>query len=163
MKIGVIDIGTNTVLLLIARFDAHGMLKTVRDEERVIRVGEGVDATKKIKTQEIERLNDCLNDLKSTARDSDEVDRLAVFGTSAFRSAENCAEVLQAVKEDASIDIEILSGEEEAKWTYTGATFGLSIAPDSYVTVLDIGGGSTEVVVGNKDNIAFGHSYDIGV
>ncbi|HZV11920.1 MAG TPA: Ppx/GppA family phosphatase, partial [Candidatus Kapabacteria bacterium] len=103
MKIGVIDIGTNTVLLLIARFDAHGMLKTVRDEQRVIRVGEGVDATKKINTQAIERLNACLNDLKSTARDSDEVDRLAVFGTSAFRSAENCAEVLQAVKEDASI------------------------------------------------------------
>jgi exopolyphosphatase/guanosine-5'-triphosphate,3'-diphosphate pyrophosphatase len=86
-----------------------------------------------------------------------------VFGTSAFRSAENCAEVLQAVKEDSNIDIEILSGEDEAKWTYTGATFGLSIAPDSYVTVLDIGGGSTEVVVGNKDTIAFGHSYDIGV
>jgi len=125
MTVGIIDAGTNTVLLLVAKFDSRGALKIIRDELRIVRLGEGMDAKtnaaknagKIISPAALERLNATLYDLKQTALDTDDAERIVAVGTSAFRRAENATEILRAMKDENGIEIEILSGDEEARRT----------------------------------------------
>jgi exopolyphosphatase/guanosine-5'-triphosphate,3'-diphosphate pyrophosphatase len=162
MRLASIDIGTNTILMLIADIDDNGIISIVRDEHVIARLGKGVDAKGFIKQETFIRVNDILRQFKGIAN-SHGVQHLVACGTSAFRDARNSQEFINFIEEQLSIEIRVLSGTEEAKLTYLGAIseYLLDAASGEYA-VLDIGGGSTELVIGAGTKITTAVSIDIG-
>lgn len=159
MTIGVIDIGTNTVLLLVAQLAADGTITPLIYEQRVPRLGKGVDSAKRLQTGSMERVIDVLLQYKKLL-DRFDTAAIIVCGTSAVRDAVNRDEFAALVRHATGFELEILSGEAEATWTYRGAISGI---PDlERATVVDIGGGSTEITVGNQRDISHSISLDIG-
>jgi exopolyphosphatase/guanosine-5'-triphosphate,3'-diphosphate pyrophosphatase len=165
MRVATIDIGTNTVLLLIADRGADGSLIAVEERATITRLGEGVDRTRRLAAAAIERTRACLEDYAGVVQRLG-VERVGVVGTSAMRDAGGGEEVRSVVRSLLGVDARVLGGQEEARLTFRGALSGLSVAEGEEIGVFDIGGGSTEVVVGRisgKDSrIAFSASFDIG-
>lgn len=159
MRAAVIDIGTNTVLLLVAQINSEGIASPLVYEQRVPRLGKGVDAEKNLQPESMRRVIDVLTEYKriiSALRP----DAVVVAGTSAVRDAYNRSEFRELVKREVGFDLEILSGDDEAHWTYRGAISGL---PDvQQATVVDIGGRSTEIITGNDHNVSQKISLDMG-
>jgi exopolyphosphatase/guanosine-5'-triphosphate,3'-diphosphate pyrophosphatase len=145
-RIATIDVGTNTAQFLVA--DVHGgFLKSVHEDTRYVRLGQGVDANRRLAPEAVERVLAALTDFKATA---DELGAATVVigATSASRDAQNLDELKARVR-DLGMDYEVISGDEEALWTFRAAC---SAYPElDEVCVLDIGGGSTEVVTGRAD------------
>jgi len=158
MQVAVLDIGTNTVLLLIADLDA-GTIRVLRDDHAIARLGEGVDRTRNINEEAFQRFLKVLQSHLSTCEKYD-VQRVVAIGTSALRDAENRDDILRRATEATGVEIEVLSGEEEALWTYRGAIAGQQV--QGKISVLDIGGGSTEISSGFNGNFEQGISLDIG-
>ena len=156
-----IDIGTLTCRLLIADFPSHGPLKELRSERRILRLGEGVDQTKQLSMAAMDRVIHCLKEWREVI-DSYRVDACTVVATSAVRDAGNRSEFLDRVKHETGFDIEIITGEEEARRTMLGIRSGLS-ADVTDVLALDIGGGSTEFILDRPDQNPVVRSIDIGV
>ena len=161
MRVAAIDIGTNTVLLLVAE-KRDGKMVAVEEHATLTRLGQGVDKTRSLAPEAVERTNACLD------RYAEIVTRLGivrtdVVGTSAMRDAGGGEAVRAHVKARFGVDARTISGDEEARLTFGGALSGLSL-PDGRVVVFDIGGGSTEVVDGDRTTraITFSHSYDVG-
>jgi exopolyphosphatase/guanosine-5'-triphosphate,3'-diphosphate pyrophosphatase len=161
MRVAAIDIGTNTVLLLVAE-KRDGKLVAVEEHATITRLGQGVDKTRSLAPEAVERTNACLD------RYAEVVTRLGVVrtdvvGTSAMRDAGGGEAVRAHVKARFGVDARTISGDEEARLTFGGALSGLSL-PDGHVVVFDIGGGSTEVAFGDRTTraIAFANSYDVG-
>ena len=162
MRLASIDIGTNTILMLVADVERNGTLAVVRDEHFIARLGKGVDEHGFIQKETFQRVRRILSQLKSIA-DSNGVQHLAACGTSALRDAANRQEFIDFIREHLSIDIKILSGQEEAESTYLGAVSEyLGDSPSGEYTVLDIGGGSTELVAGTGPHVSSAVSIDIG-
>ncbi len=158
MRIAALDIGTNTVLLLIV--ERRGQtIRVLRDDHAIARLGEGVDKTRHISEAAYARFRSVLEQHVATIRDS-KVDRIAAVGTSALRDAENRDDIIRRTKADTGIEIELLSGNDEARWSYVGALFGMENVQNA--TVIDIGGGSTELSFGDGRTFAEGRSLDIG-
>ena len=145
MRIAAIDIGTNTVQLLIADATGEGIRRVCTDE-RFVRLGEGVDAHGHISAAAQERLLAALHAYRKTT-DTHDVDEVAVAGTSALRDATNRQSVLDTVEHELGWTVELLSGAEEATWSFAAAC---SAVPDlaGPCLVVDIGGGSTELIAG---------------
>ncbi len=162
MRKAVIDIGTNTCLLLIAESDSAGHMKVLADVHAIARLGAGVDKTKKIQPESYERLEKILLEHKKIIEEN-KVEATIAIATSAMRDAENRDEIIQKVKSDCGIQIELLSGEDESRWSYHGAMFGLEKEDRSgNVGALDIGGGSTELSIGINGIYSHGKSINIG-
>src|SRR5512141_425230 len=106
MPVAVLDIGTNTVLLLIAEFDPREHPRTLLDEARVMRVGEGIHHTKRISPAATLRLKEAIRDLSGIARDRFGISRIHAFGTSVFRRALNCEDVVAGVAAETGVAIE---------------------------------------------------------
>lgn len=159
MKVATIDIGTNTVLLLIATVDADGTLSTLVYEQRIPRLGKGVDQSRLLQPDAMQRVIGVLKEYKHIV-DAHAVDAVVVAGTSAIRDANNKEEFAKLIHSQVGFPLEILSGEEEALWTYRGAVSG--ITGITKAVVVDIGGGSTEISLGNDKNILNTISLDIG-
>jgi exopolyphosphatase/guanosine-5'-triphosphate,3'-diphosphate pyrophosphatase len=162
MRISAIDIGTNTILMLIADVHSDGTMKVVRDEHTIARLGKGVDSSKRILPDPFERALDILTKLKSISDDADS-QHIVACGTSALRDAVNRAEFIEFIHAKLGITIQVLSGNEEARLTYLGGAseyfqndFNKSFA------VLDIGGGSTELVAGLGKDVLQQQSINIG-
>lgn len=160
MRVATIDIGTNTVLLLVAERDPRGVLVAVRQEATITRLGEGVDVARKLKPEAIARTNACLVRYAALCREVG-VGRTAVVGTSAMRDAGGGDDVRACVLEHFGVEARTISGDEEARLTFRGALSGME-GVDGDVVVFDIGGGSTEVVAGRAGDIGWSHSYDVG-
>jgi exopolyphosphatase/guanosine-5'-triphosphate,3'-diphosphate pyrophosphatase len=162
MRVAAIDIGTNTVLLLIAERDAGGKLVAVEEHATITRLGQGVDKTRTLAPDAVERTNSCLDRYAEIVTRLG-VTRTDVVGTSAMRDAGGGDAVRDHVKARFGVAARTISGDEEAKLTFAGALSGLSL-PEGRVVVFDIGGGSTEVVDGDRTTraISFAHSYDVG-
>lgn len=160
MRLSTIDIGTNSVLLLVADVDASGIIRTVRDEQRIPRLGKGVDKDKKINSNAFARVLEVLKEYKDIS-ESLHSEKIIACGTSALRDAVNREELIEFVKEKTGIVMEILSGEDEALWAYLGA---VSELPNDFnkVAVIDIGGGSTEISVGDRNTIHNRISLNLG-
>ena len=162
MRVATIDIGTNTVLLLVAETrGVNGELVAVDEQATITRLGQGVDRTRTLAPEAIARTNACLDAYAERLRDAN-VDRVAVVGTSAMRDAQGGAEVAAHVKRALGVEARVIKGEEEARLTFVGALGGLTELPDA-VVVFDIGGGSTEVVHGDaQKRVHHASSLDIG-
>jgi len=157
-----IDIGTNTVLLLIADF-SEGGINIIHEEHRIPRLGKGVDSSKRLHTDGIKRVLNCIIEYKSIiVKDFPEVDEVVITATSAVRDAQNQKEFIQLVKEETGLNVQLLSGDEEAQYTFEGAISVLELEEKAPLFILDIGGGSTEIAFGTKGGISKYHSFDMG-
>jgi len=156
-----IDIGTNTALLLVAdRQD--GKLRILEEQQRVPRLGEGVDESKNISASAVQRVSKAIEEYQAVIKDEyPAVKELRVVATSAVRDANNREEVLQQIKKRTGIHIKVLSGFEEAQYTFSGAQSVLNDFSTNQKVVIDIGGGSTEVASG-QNNVRDRYSYNMG-
>jgi len=145
-RIAVVDLGTNSTRLLVADVAAGGVLTEVERRSEVTRLGQGVDATGRLIEEAMERVIGVLATYRQDGEQHGAQSSIAL-ATSAVRDAANGDEFRAAVKERTGFDVITISGDEEARLTFLGATAGG--APQSGpVLVIDIGGGSTELVVG---------------
>jgi len=157
--VAAIDVGTNTVLLLIARMDTDGTLNPVKEVYRAPRLGAGVDARNILHPDAVARVIAVLNEYRAIAI-SHGADRIIVGATSAVRDAANRDDFINVVRHRTGLNLEVLSGEEEALWSYHGAISDLPSA--DHLLVVDIGGGSTEMIWGNAKTITQRASCNIG-
>lgn len=162
-RVGAIDCGTNSIRLLIADV-VDGRLRDVHREMRIVRLGQGVDATGAFVPEALERTSLALRDYAELL-ERHQVSRLRMVATSATRDASNrdeffamTAELLGAVIEGSVA--EVITGTEEAELSFHGAVGELDSADAPFV-VVDLGGGSTELVLGTED-VDASYSADIG-
>jgi exopolyphosphatase / guanosine-5'-triphosphate,3'-diphosphate pyrophosphatase len=148
-RVATIDVGTNTALLLVAERTTEG-LRVCTTEDRFVRLGAGVDEHRRIQPEAMARLREALLAYKTTAARWG-VSTIIIAATSASRDATNSQELVDFVRNETGLTYEILSGEEEALWSFNGALSDLPPQP-GLVATLDIGGGSTERVVGSWDS-----------
>lgn len=168
-RVAAIDCGTNSIRLLVADVE-DGVLTDVHREMRVVRLGQGVDATGRIAEEAMART---LEATRAYAARCSELgaERVRFVATSASRDARNAGDFVRGVREALGVDPEVVAGAEEAALSFRGATTGLSTGPSTGLAapycVVDIGGGSTEVVVGDPARAAAGEvpsalSVDVG-
>lgn len=157
-----IDIGTNSVLLLIAEQTEKG-LQVLEEAQRLPRLGSMVDSNRLLAKESMYKVLEALSEYVAIIQKyGDEVlAKTVVTATSAVRDAANKQEFLTLVKETVGFQVLILSGEEEAKYTYLGAISQTKVESDS-IMIVDIGGGSTELAVGNSTNLLRGISINMG-
>ena len=160
MTIASIDIGTNTVLLLIAEINIHQKtFKTVLNEQRIPRIGKGLSPGKDISKEKILALLQILKEYQQFIKKYD-CDTVLVTGTNALRIAANSQQIKNLIKSEFGYDTNIISGEDEAKLSFLGAT---GINKNNKSLMIDIGGGSTEITYGKGDEILFNKSFNVGV
>lgn len=140
-----IDIGTNSIHLLVARSDSPGRMDVLAQEKEVVRLGEGADDMKRLDPDAIDRGIATLTRFRQLAEIWD-ADVVAV-ATSAVREAENHQEFLDRARGEAGVEVEVISGVEEARLIRVGVVHALPIFERRSLTI-DIGGGSTELIVG---------------
>jgi exopolyphosphatase/guanosine-5'-triphosphate,3'-diphosphate pyrophosphatase len=165
VRVAVIDIGTNSTRLLIADVDrSSGSIEELLRRSRVTRLGDGVDSEGSLSEQAIARVLHTLDDYHSAIDTYDCEANLAVL-TSAVREATNGSAFAARVREDFGFDARVLSGREEAQLTFLGAMSGRPTEdrPGPPTVVIDIGGGSTEFVVGVGRTASFHVSLPVGV
>ena len=157
-----VDCGTNTIKLLIGALPEVAVRET-----RLVRLGQGVDATGRLADDALERAFAALDDYAALVRQHD-VARIRFCATSATRDAENAEVFIEGVRARLGVTPEVLSGAEEAALAYQGVVRHLRETPALPVLVIDIGGGSTELIVGSSTRSApevapaAAHSMDIG-
>lgn len=153
-----IDVGTNSVLLLVARADADGRLQPLAERAEITRLGQGVDATQQLAPEAIQRTVAAIATFAAEAR-SLGATRIACVATSAARDAKNGAAFFEAVRAAAQLEVSVISGEAEARLSHLAAERDFGSGPK---VVLDIGGGSTEFVFGHQGKVSWRHSFDLG-
>jgi exopolyphosphatase/guanosine-5'-triphosphate,3'-diphosphate pyrophosphatase len=161
VKVAAIDIGTNSVLLLIA--ERRGTALEARVERAsVTRLGQGVDSTRELNPEASQRTLACLRGYAELIAEHG-VARTAAVGTSALRDARGGADFLDAAEQLLGVRPRVISGEDEARLTFAGALIGLPISGEA--TVFDVGGGSTEIVqgfTGSGHSLQHAQSLNIG-
>lgn len=157
-----IDIGSNTVLLLIAEYDGEKM-QVIHQEQRMPRLGKGVDEHRNLSEEAVDRVISALKDYRRVIEHYYAgVSQIIVTATSAVRDSNNREEFKSQIKQETGFDILILSGREEAQWTYLGAHSMLEAAVSKQLLTLDIGGGSSEISLGRGQELIDYHSFDVG-
>jgi exopolyphosphatase / guanosine-5'-triphosphate,3'-diphosphate pyrophosphatase len=162
MRVAVVDIGTNSTRLLIADVEPGRRIEERVRETTVTRLGEGVEATGRLGDEPQARVFATLERYAAQIR-ANECEASAAVMTSAVRDAANGAEFSAAVRERYRLDGRTLSGDEEAAATYAGATAARPPEDPTERVVIDIGGGSTELVCGARGKLGFYVSAQIGV
>jgi exopolyphosphatase/guanosine-5'-triphosphate,3'-diphosphate pyrophosphatase len=158
-RVAVVDIGTNSTRLLVADVVA-GRVSVVERHSRVTRLGRGVDLSGQLSDEAIEAACEAIDDYVAIYQGAG-AGTVAAIATSAVRDASNGAAFIAELRERFALSARVLDGEEEARLTYLGAT---SERPPSAPTlVIDIGGGSTELIVGSGEEIEFHASLQAGV
>ncbi len=166
-RVAAIDCGTNSIRLLVADLPdpSAGPEAPLVDRSRrmeIVRLGQGVDATGRLAPEAIERTRVALADYAAEI-DKLGAERVRMCATSASRDAENAADFRTMVEQTLGVAPEVVTGDEEARLSFTGAVRGLPADAASPYLVLDIGGGSTEFVVGTRDGgVDAAISMDIG-
>jgi exopolyphosphatase / guanosine-5'-triphosphate,3'-diphosphate pyrophosphatase len=165
VRVAVVDIGTNSTRLLVADVepdgDGGGELTELDRRSTVTRLGQDVDATGRLADEAVDRVVAVLSEYRDAIDEADAERTVAVL-TSAVRDAENGAAFLDRVRDDFGFDARTISGDEEARLTFAGATGERDPDAPEPVVVIDIGGGSTEYVVGTGDELLFHVSTQSG-
>ncbi len=156
--VAVIDIGTNSVLFLLAESDGT-VVRPIRQEIRTTRLGRGLASSGRIGKEEIERTAAVLSEWKELARAAGAGTPVCT-GTQVFRAAANRQEALAALLRETGLKIEVLQEQDEAAWSYMGVVHGLAGTGRS--VVMDIGGGSTEWAAGDGPVLNQTRSVPIG-
>jgi exopolyphosphatase/guanosine-5'-triphosphate,3'-diphosphate pyrophosphatase len=162
-RVAAIDCGTNSIRLLVADDDpAAGRLTDVARRSRIVRLGQDVDRTGRLAPEAIERVRLALVDYVALCGELG-VQRVRMVATSASRDADNREDFRSMVRATLGVEPEVITGREEAELSFTGSLRDLAdaTAPPPRA-VVDVGGGSTELVLGDRDSVRAGHSMDIG-
>jgi exopolyphosphatase/guanosine-5'-triphosphate,3'-diphosphate pyrophosphatase len=158
-RVAVVDIGSNSTRLLIAEVEG-GRVTELERQSRVTRLGRGVDLSGQLSAEAIEAACEAIGDYVALCGEA-EVERIEPIATSAVRDASNGSAFVAELRERFALSARVLGGEEEARLTYVGAT--CERPPAEPTLVVDIGGGSTELIVGTGEEIAFHASLQAGV
>jgi exopolyphosphatase/guanosine-5'-triphosphate,3'-diphosphate pyrophosphatase len=158
VRVAAIDQGTNTTRLLVADVD-DGRVDEVHRESRITRLGEAVDSRRRLLPLPIARVRNALTDYRRMAERLG-AERTLLVATSAVRDAENGDAFLGEVEWSYGFETRLVSGDEEAELGFRGATLGREVAAPTLT--VDIGGGSTELVVGDASGIRAAASVDVG-
>ena len=159
LKVAAIDLGTNSCHLVITELSRHGHLVILDSHKDTIRLGQALNAKNVLSQESIKRTVKTLSIMKQLA-DTYRAEIRAV-ATHATRTAENHTQLLQAVQEETGIELEIIDGPEEARLSFLGMRAGLPI--DRHYTLgVDIGGGSTEIIIAKCNDIRFVTSLKLG-
>ncbi|WP_394613932.1 exopolyphosphatase [Lentzea sp. JNUCC 0626] len=163
-RVAAIDCGTNSIRLLIAdvtkREDGTAWLRDVHREMKIVRLGQGVDATGRLHPDAIERTRQALLDYARTMQRKG-VETARMVATSATRDASNRDEFFDMTEQILGAPAEVISGDEEARLSYLGAVADLDPDEGPFL-VTDLGGGSTEFVLGTGSDVEAARSMDIG-
>jgi exopolyphosphatase/guanosine-5'-triphosphate,3'-diphosphate pyrophosphatase len=160
--VAAVDCGTNTIRLLVADIDSDsGAQDSLVREQRIVRLGQGVDSTGRLADEALARVFAACEEYASIVAGHD-VSALRFVATSAARDADNAHDFADGVRARLGVTPEVISGDEEAALSYDGATRMLAdVAPP--IAVVDIGGGSTELIVGGAhEEVTAARSLDIG-
>ncbi len=157
-----IDIGSNTVRLVVARSESDH-LDILEAAEELVRIGESVNATGSISTQKLDATIAVLRRYKDLAK-KHSAGPLLVVATEAIRKATNRAEFLAAIQRETGLEVHIIEGMLEATLTFYGATYGLTpeMQESAQIGVMDLGGGSTEFIVAQHMQITWRTSLSVG-
>lgn len=158
-RVAVVDIGSNSTRLLVAEVEKGRVSEVVR-QSRVTKLGRGVDLSGQLSGEAIEAACEAIADYVEICREAG-VEQIASIATSAVRDASNGSAFVAELRERFALSARVLDGEEEARLTYAGAT--AEHTPAEPTLVVDIGGGSTELIVGTGAEIAFHASLQAGV
>ncbi|RAX15856.1 exopolyphosphatase [Pseudarthrobacter sp. AG30] len=163
-RVAAIDCGTNSIRLLIADIDrssGSAALTDVVREMRVVRLGQGVDATGELAPEALERTFAAAADYARLIREHG-AERTRFVATSATRDARNRDVFVDGIRDLLGVEPEVISGDEEAALSFAGASSALPILDGREVLVVDLGGGSTEFVLGTAAGVTAAKSVDIG-
>lgn len=160
MKAAIIDLGTNTFNLLIAEVNAKSFAVLYAAKEAV-KIGEGGILNGVISDDAIERAMRALEGYTQTIA-SFTCEKVFAFGTSAMRDAKNGGELVVRIKERLGIDVQIISGLEEAQLIVEGVRLAVPMTAEPLL-IMDIGGGSTEFIIANNETVFWKESYQLGV
>lgn len=162
MRLAIIDIGTNTINLAIATISDKGnSYQIIYSGKEAARLGKDGINDGHMTPEAMQRGLDAIAKHTKTIKSFD-VDKTVAIGTSVMRCVDNAREFAQKVKSQFGIDIDIVSGDQEAQLIYDGVKQVMPIGPDRQL-ILDIGGGSCEFIITNKDGIIWEHSFELGM
>lgn len=160
MKIGAIDIGTNSMRLLIADYNDN-KIENRKKYINTTRIGQGVDQDGYITNEALERNLKALKEFSDKCNE-EKCEKVYCMGTSALRDSKNGQDFINEAKKLTNIDVKIICGEEESNLGFMGVLEGTEGDKKKDILVIDIGGGSTEFVVGNEEGIKFCKSENVG-
>ncbi len=163
-RVAAVDCGTNSIRLLIADVDADGGTRRLTDvvrEMRVVRLGQGVDATGELAQDALDRTFAAAADYAALIREHG-AGQVRFVATSATRDASNRQVFVDGIRAILGVEPEVISGDEEAALSFAGASSVLPSRGEDLVLVVDLGGGSTEFVLGNADGVIAARSVDVG-
>ena len=159
-RVASIDVGTNSVKLYVAELLEDGGLRTVIDRSEMTRLGEGVAETGRLGEAPIRRTVEAIAELVDAARQAG-AETIVAVGTAGLRQAANSNELLEAVRERTGVEVEVISGEEEARLSYLAATAVLDVG-EGRLAVFETGGGSSQFTFGEDERIDERFSLDLG-
>ena len=164
MRVAVVDVGTNTTRLYVAEVEGGQITAELARESQVTRLGAGVDASGKLADDALEREYTVLDRYYTLMHHEYNAQKAVAVMTSAVRDAANGQDFADEVADHFGFDVHVISGDKEARLTYLGATDELAADPNAAATlVFDIGGGSTELVIGQGQRVDFHVSTQAGV
>jgi exopolyphosphatase/guanosine-5'-triphosphate,3'-diphosphate pyrophosphatase len=163
VRVAVLDIGSNSTRLLLADVHDDGSVEELERRTTVTRLGEGVDASGALGEEPMRRVFAALDDYRDAIDGHGGADRSVAVLTSAVRDASNGPEFTARVRDEYGVDARAIPGEEEARLTFLGATSERDGDSRDLVVVIDIGGGSTELVIGRGRTVELFESTQAGV
>lgn len=155
-----LDLGTNSVRMLLARIHPDHAYSVISQQKEVVRLGEGEFRAQQLQPEAMRRAALVCSQLAQMAR-ANGAEEIVAVATSASREASNQATFLRRLRRDAELDVRVISGKEEARLIYLGVVSGLNLG-DRRALFLDIGGGSTEVIAGTQHQYEFLDSLKLG-
>ena len=159
-QVAIIDCGSNTFNLLIAELSAKGF-KQVHKDKISVQLGEDSDNMNHIPEKGMQRALGAIETYHREIKRRN-IDEVIVFATSAVRDAKNKMEFVEKVKKNANYDVQIIDGDREADLIYKGVKNSFKMDEEKYM-IVDIGGGSTEFIIGNFESIFWKKSYQLGI
>jgi len=161
MRIAVIDLGTNTFNLLIAKVDGNKSFTIEVNTKQAVKLGKGGINNKTILPEAMERGLKAIESHMQVIHHMG-VDKTFAFATSAIRSASNGSHFVNLLKERHNLHVEVITGDHEAELIYRGVTQAVDLSSEKHL-IMDIGGGSNELIIANHQEIFFKHSFPLGI
>ncbi len=159
-NLAILDIGTNSIHMVLAEVDPDGSYKILDRFKDMTRLGDGTFATRRLSEAAMTRGLDVIRNLVTLARNKG-YDRIEAVATSAVREARNGGEFLEAIAKTVGLRVRVVTGQEEARLIYLGVRQSMDLS-DRPTLVVDVGGGSVELILGNRMRMRRGQSLKIG-